>query len=82
MDEVLADFRLPVFYEVYFLRLEIMSTLTFKKDPRPHATIAWALNDITPSLPRIVGPLPEKCKMDVNKIICKIGKWMYIYDLK
>jgi len=66
MDDIVSDFRLPTFYE----------------DPRPHTTIAWVLGDVTPTLAHIVGSLPVECKMNVDMAVCKIGKWVYKYNLK
>jgi len=66
LDKVLAQFKLPVFYQ----------------DPKPHLTIGWTLGNVKSSVPDISGPLiSSDCKIAITQIHCKIGKRIYTVKL-
>lgn len=53
----------------------------YYNNPQPHVTIAWALGDILPKLKVVEGVLQTPCTVEVHRVECKIGKFVYEYDL-
>jgi hypothetical protein len=67
IDSVLEAFGFPTYYE----------------NPSPHVSIAWCLGDIRSHVPRLSKLLPKSLHFafEVNFVCCKIGKWMYKFNL-
>jgi len=67
IDSVLKDFGFPTFY----------------KDPKPHVTIGWTLDNLTQNgRSGGKGSLEEAFLFFVSKIVCKIAKWTYEIPLR
>lgn len=62
----MRDFAQPVYYQ----------------NPEPHVTIGWALGDIVSAMSVREAPLDSPCIVEVQRVECKIGKYVYEYDLK
>lgn len=53
----------------------------YYSNPEPHITIGWTLGDILSTLPASEGELASPCTVEATRVECKIGKYIYEYDL-